>query len=436
MGVFPFPYFPVQFTKEGRLYRPAEAETLLDGVRRGVSDLFMLSHGWNNNAAEAQALYAGLAAKLAAQIADIPALRNRTYAICGILWPSKRFEDHELIPEGAAALNDAITQEHLQARLRDLSELVQAEGWPGAVTDRAARSVLAAAVLLVSRWDAKPAARRELVDSLRGLLPAENADSEDASNRFFSLAPDLLVEQLARPLTAPRVQPAGGASLDLSCNGAAGFRDLFGGLHGALLHFLNFTTYYLMKARAGDVGVSGVKPLLESIAGVRLHLIGHSFGCRVLTAAVNTLSGADRCSTLTLLQGAFSHNGFASQFDGANDGAFRRVVAQKMVRGPILITHTRNDKAVGVAYPIASRLAGQCAAMVGDEHDLYGGLGSNGAQNTPERVVGTLLDVGGKYTFAGGKPHNLKADALIGGHSDIVKPQVAYAVAQAMAATA
>jgi hypothetical protein len=73
--------------------------------------------------------------------------------------------------------------------------------------------------------------------------------------------------------------------------------------------------------------------------------------------------------------------------------------------------------------------------MLGDEHDLYGGLGSNGAQNTPERVVGTLLEVAGSYSFAGGRPHNLQADAFIGGHSDVVKPQVAYAIAAALAAT-
>jgi hypothetical protein len=173
-----------------------------------------------------------------------------------------------------------------------------------------------------------------------------------------------------------------------------------------------------------------------------LHLVGHSFGCRLVTSAVNALPGGDplRPNTMTLLQGAFSHNGFAAQFDGVNDGAFRQVVANKKVRGPILITHTRNDKAVGVAYPIASRIAGQTAAALGDENDIYGGMGSNGAQNqntTPERVVGTLLDVGGGYPFAAGAtsstPYNLLADAFISGHSDIVKPQVAYAVSVALA---
>jgi hypothetical protein len=41
--------------------------------------------------------------------------------------------------------------------------------------------------------------------------------------------------------------------------------------------------------------------------------------------------------------------------------------------------------------------------------------------------------VGGSYPFAAGatssKPYNLKADAFIGGHSDIVKPKIGFAVA-------
>jgi hypothetical protein len=89
--------------------------------------------------------------------------------------------------------------------------------------------------------------------------------------------------------------------------------------------------------------------------------------------------------------------------------------------------------------PIASRIAGQVASALGDANDKYGGLGSNGAQTadtTPERAVGTLLDVNGKYPFASGetssKPYNLKSDQFISGHSDIVHAQVAFAIVVGM----
>ena len=215
-----------------------------------------------------------------------------------------------------------------------------------------------------------------------------------------------------------------------------------------LLHLLNYTTYYLMKARAGDVGVKGVAPLIVKLRGsrpdIRIHMIGHSFGCRLVAATINVLPEQEqfRPDTAMLLQGAFSHNGFALQGD-ADRGAFRDVIEKKKVRGPILITHTRNDTAVGIAYPIASRISGVNSAALGDENDIFGGLGSNGTQTadtTPERIVGTLLDVGQPYPFSSGvkptTPCNLKADAFISSHSDVQKPQVAFALTVAMSVPA
>ena len=131
---------------------------------------------------------------------------------------------------------------------------------------------------------------------------------------------------------------------------------------------------------------------------------------------------------MTLLQAAFSHNGLSVKFDGSHDGAFRSVVAQHKVRGPILITHSTHDRAVGIAYPLASRIAGQDAAALGDANDRFGGMGRNGAQHTPERVVGTLQAVGQAYAFEPGKVYNLNADAIINDHSDICHDEVTFAL--------
>ena len=453
MSTFPFPYpfFPVQFTKDGFIFQQPDVDAFLNGINAGVSDVIVISHGWNNNIDEAKSLYSGVLVQLAAQILASHSLNGRTFAICGILWPSKKFEDQELIPSGAASLNDAVTEQHLRTRVQALADLIQAKGWPAEAPDPAVAKQLASVEQSVGTWEDDPGVRRDVVAALRGLLPKQSADREDASDRFFSLAPDQLLTNLSQGLSPPQNVPQGAnaSSLDpftsgpvSGLGGAASFRDVLGGVQSAFLHLLNFTTYYVMKARAGDVGVRGVSPLIAAIRaahpGIRLHLVGHSFGCRVVTSAVNALAGGSALqpNTMTLLQGAFSHNGFGVQFDQVHDGGFRQVVAQKKVRGPILITHTRNDKAVSIAYPIASRIAGQTASALGDENDLYGGLGSNGAQHTPERVPGTLLEVGGSYPFAASatssKLYNLQADAFIGGHSDIANPQVAFALATGM----
>jgi len=94
---------------------------------------------------------------------------------------------------------------------------------------------------------------------------------------------------------------------------------------------------------------------------------------------------------------------------------------------------TAKDKAVGLAYPIASRIARQIAAALGDANDPYGGLGRNGAQKTPGARVVTLAAPGSAYGFAARGIYNLDSNAIIGGHSDLAHPEVAYALISAIA---
>src|ERR1700761_3816433 len=133
MADFPYPYFQVQFTKEGLVFQQPEVDALLNSLTDNThrpSDLFVMCHGWNNNMDDATALYAGLAARIKGQIDHNPSLSSRSYAICGVLWPSKKFDDQDLIPSGAAALNDAVTVDQLKQRLDDLKSLYSASGWP------------------------------------------------------------------------------------------------------------------------------------------------------------------------------------------------------------------------------------------------------------------------------------------------------------------
>ncbi len=456
---FPYPFFSVQLDKGGVVFQPSEVDALIGGLtstQGPPTDLLFMSHGWNNNMDDAKCLYSGLLTQFDGVAKKTPELSSRSFAACGLLWPSKRFEDKDLIPSGAAALNDAVTDVKLHERVSDLKDLVQANGWPVQQQDLPAEQKLSEIEAAIEDWEDDPELRKHVVETIRQLMPRNAADGEDASDKFFDLKPEGLLNNLSKSLNPPaNVMGANAAALDPfalpqggGVGGAATFRDVMGGLKAGFLHLLNFTTYYLMKARAGDAGVKAAAPLLRRIwktrPDIRIHLIGHSFGCRLLTAAINALPADEnlRPATMTLLQGAFSHNGFAAKFDGSNDGAFRQVIAEKRVEGPILITHTRNDKAVGIAYPIASRIAGQVASAIGDENDVYGGLGSNGAQTaetTRERVVGTLLPVGSRYPFTAGytpsTPYNLRADQFISGHSDIVGPEVAFATVTAIAST-
>ena len=59
---------------------------------------------------------------------------------------------------------------------------------------------------------------------------------------------------------------------------------------------LRTLSYYAMKKRAGVVGEQGLGPLLSAVQGrrgdVRAHLIGHSFGARLISYALRPLPRA------------------------------------------------------------------------------------------------------------------------------------------------
>lgn len=191
-----------------------------------------------------------------------------------------------------------------------------------------------------------------------------------------------------------------------------------------------------MKSRAGVIGSIGVAELLRRIraakSSLRIHLVGHSFGGRVVTAAAHGLPNNTDLVSMSLLQAAFSHNGLSGGFgkDGTK-GFFRALVDDKRISGPIIITHTKNDKAVGIAYPLASRIAGQNAAALGDQDDPYGGMGRNGAQNTDEADNKFTLGLPGtEFAFKRGRIHNISSD-IIQDHSDVRRIEVAYAILSA-----
>jgi len=434
------PYSTAEFDKEGKLLTQPT-------VPAGSTDLIVISHGWNNDRNEAEELYRKLFENFVDVTANDPAIKQRNIAIIGVIWPSKKFNEFMTQPPtgskvagGAASAGGAVDKAASEAAMR-------------AAIDRAAplfddagdNERVATLRKLVPKLEDDTEAQQEFVETLRALLDPDGSKAgeqskEDGSAIFFRAPADVIFERAAQaPAVTPSTPSADSAEPASAVGHAVGIGSFFSGAANAVADLLNLTTYFEMKQRAGTVGKNGLAPLIDKLAGQveRIHLVGHSFGGRVVTAAAAN-STTTKLHSMALLQAAFSHNGFSK----TRSGFFRSVVKNERVNGPILITHTKNDKAVGIAYPTASRISRDNAAGFGDADDEFGGLGSNGAQQMQEGEVSAnikkLLPVNLPYPWQPGKFHNLESSEFIidpkGGdaHGWVFVPQVAWAISRAI----
>lgn len=419
------------------------------GLPADITDLIVISHGWKNSEQDALELYA----TLLANVRDVAGARfadgGRRWGVAGIFWPAFRFRpDLTLLPDdGTAAIPG------------DAAAAIGGEDLP-----RDELSAYAATIAAGLGEDEVAFARAAVAASAGGV------DANTFTSRLraqLSPAPDLkdehasLLEKPGAELVDVLSTGAAGTPLsfhstatDSDVGNAAGFKEIVAhfqraraGRRAAVATLLNQATYYEMKARAGAVG-KALAPLVDrAAAGARVHLIGHSFGARLVSALANALETV-RPASLSLLQGAFSHNGFGSasvRREGAArvDGVFREVVAGGRVAGPMLVTHTRNDTAVGLFYAIASTVSQDVAAgfndiaqkVIGGPDDRHGGLGANGALSLLDGEAEDHVAVPALATpvLAPGKVHNVLADAIITEHNDVANREVARLVWAAIA---
>jgi hypothetical protein len=83
-----------------------------------------------------------------------------------------------------------------------------------------------------------------------------------------------------------------------------------------------------------------------------LHLIGHSFGAKLVASAV---LGGLRPASLVLLQAAFSAFAFADEVSSMKrPGFYHRMLAERLVAGPIVALRSDHDRALGTLYPAAT----------------------------------------------------------------------------------
>ncbi|MFE0676226.1 serine-threonine protein kinase [Streptomyces sp. NPDC058867] len=424
------PYWELTFDADGDPEARSRDRLLTGVVQRGVRDLLVFAHGWNSDRSGATRLYDRF-------FAPVPALApTARLGYVGVVWPSMRFSDEPIPDFPRAVAAEAPPPPALDKDTRH----ALLETFPGRAT---VVDQLARLLEQQSREEAELEEFGRLVRVLVELVPpgpqalfaadtlAEGVPQDEPA--FFHGTTAQTCEEFARALAGLR-SPGGTAETSFT------LPNPWEGAH----ELLRQATYFAMKRRAGTVGERGLGRVVGQLATraprTRVHLVGHSFGGRLVSFALRGLPpGVRTVKSVTLLQGAFSHYAFSARLPhdpragGVLQGQHNRI------DGPLVCCFSRHDDALGTIYPLASRMAGHDREL----HDLsvgralgarWGAMGFDGVQAVPGTRSLKLADAL-RGPLPGTGCVNVDVSAVVrrggpptGAHSDIAHPELARLV--------
>jgi hypothetical protein len=435
-----FDFFSLNFDEKGTL-QSGDFDAFTQRAA-AASDAIILSHGFRNSASDATTLYTNFLTTFRGHLArpEFQEIAGRSYVVAGVFWPSLALPENFSPPEGGVQSvdEDAPIRNSLLQKLQDL-KTVQPDH--GAQIDQA--------IALLSRLSDDTGAQDQFSDLLLSLTDGSELDATEGLQQIRNQQGSVLLQKLSLPLILPTQSGDGfdsGTVASFDDDGSTqSIGTFFGSILGGADTFINLTTWYVMKNRCGVVGETGVakavRDLKASNNNIRIHLVGHSLGGRLMAACAKSLAQDPMLQpdSVTLLEAAFSHYGFSANNGKGTPGFFRDVIAKKVVKGPLVETFSYQDTVVGLDYAVASRLAGDNTKAVGDANDEFGGIGRNGAQLTQESAVFKLKTAGapgGPYVFQPGIVTCLDGSGgLIKDHCDVTNENVTYAFASVVAAT-
>lgn len=384
----------------------------------GFTDIFVVSHGWQSDHSGAREQYNLWFSQMAACETKIASIRlsqpNFKPLVVGLHWPSRICADLDLY--GSEASRGSHSSD------TDLVESLSDE----ARVQNALRSVLKEIDLYSNESDTTGRGNPSWHE-LMGRVP----EAIQIVQSRFKIDKERIFATLTRfSETAASKENAEKKSASFAL--AAGL------------------SFWRMRERARQFGQGAVHDLLKEIRSetkespVRLHLVGHSFGCIVVSSAVLGSSPkgdtALTVNSLTLLQGALSQFAFCQDnptYSG-HQGEYHPIIEH--IQGPMVITWSKWDFAVGYWYPIAARLweFGEKPKAGSDPYGALGCFGANGNGISPSK----LQMVKGQTTFplrarqvfnvdASEVIADLARDPKSGAHCDLAHPELAELVWQA-----
>src|SRR5438105_2093762 len=210
---------------------------------------------------------------------------------------------------------------------------------------------------------------------------------------------------------------------------------------GSIKNYLEALSFYTMEKRADSIGEHGgfmlLRTLFDALANrpepFRIHLIGHSFGCKVVCSTLqeivtNGVVPPQAQINVALLQGAFDNNALDAT------ECYEDVI-DKCPNIRFLISKSSEDLALQKAYPTAHRLAN----LFGHINPAMGAAGPSAAFQAKFTGSTALLPVDVGFVARGvpsgqrlvivdlsslHQHDGYQADQFTGHHSDIFQPEI------------
>jgi len=399
------------------------SDVLLDRAgSEPITDIFFFSHGWMGDVPRAIEQYDEWVTAQATLTADLDAMKQRRPTFLplriGLHWPSQPWGEEDLdgldFAPGGGASADVLIERYLKILGDEPGIRADLETIVAAARDNAAATEL------------PPEVREAYVrlDATLDLGAGGEGAPPDADREPFD--PDAAF-----------------------ANGEAEAASFGGGIFGGILGPLRQLSFWKMKKRGRTVGEGDMHRFLAALQErtaalpARVHLMGHSFGCIVVSAMIGGKDGKQSLprpvDSVVLVQGALSLWSYCLKIPhlDSTPGYFHRLIAEGKISGPVVTTRSKHDTAVGRFYPLAAQWFGP--QDFGVELPEHGGIGAWGIQGLDSGVEDRpMLPATDAYGFAPKTVYNLESSEFIrdgdgpsGAHSDIAGPEVAHAIWQA-----
>jgi len=467
------PWYVMPFDRHGNLQAPRSRELLLDALRAGdFTDVVLFSHGWNNDWDAAMGRYEDFIGGFTKLRIDHNLEVRDGYRplLVGIIWPGTalvmpwekppRFgflppflapgadpsPDSRVAPDTdprvrlrpeQAGEDDRMEErrmiEDIAAGLprHDLARFYELLDEPGGLEHNMAIELAEILIKLGEGHEEIPAA------------PATAADMVEAWKQALLQFPTKSSDGVDVDVDGEEDR----TGEDRTTGGGLGDTQVMGILKKLdPRELIRLCTVWQMKDRAGVVGSQGVAPLLAGIldaeSSIRVHVVGHSYGSKVVMSAISAAPLSRQVASALLLQPAVSCFCFAEDAHKGEPGGFR--VALERISLPVMTTFSRHDASLRKFFHLAVRRKsdiGETGLLGGAQsrHAALGGYGPEGLVadelgQAAMRPVGETYDLSNRAT-RGERVLAIEAHDAISGHGDVSNKHTWWALYDLMASS-